>query len=104
MTSRFIALLVAAAALPLTVAPAFADGKIDCRGGPRAGWVGLPRLQDKLTRAGWKIKRAEITRDCYEVYARTPEGDNVESFWHPVTLDKILVNQHGRILYRAPGY
>lgn len=96
-------LLAAATTLGLS-APALADGKIDCRGGPRSGWTDMARLQDKLTKQGWAIKKAEITRDCYEVYGRTPQGDNVESFWHPVSLDPVLILKRGRQLYKAPGY
>ena len=84
--------------------PAFADGKIACRGGPKSGWTDIAKLKDKLTREGWTIRKAGPTRDCYEVYGKTPEGDNVESFFHPVTLDRILILKRGDTLYRAPGY
>ncbi|MEO6092284.1 MAG: PepSY domain-containing protein [Novosphingobium sp.] len=96
---------VAAAAASLALAsPALADGKIACRGGPRSGWTNIERLRQKLAREGWRIRKAEVSRDCYEVYGRTPEGDNVESFFHPVSLDRILILKRGRELYRAPGY
>lgn len=95
----------AALLLALTVStPAFADAKISCRGGPRAGWMPIEKLKKKLTAEGWRIKKAHPTPDCYEVYGKTPEGDNVESFFHPVTLQKILVLKRGKTLFRAQGY
>jgi hypothetical protein len=98
-----IAVAVAAAGLTLST-PAFADGKINCRGGPREGWTDVEKLKAKLVAEGWTIKKAKKVRDCYEVYGKTPEGDNVESFFHPVTLAKVLVLKRGRELFRAPGY
>lgn len=98
-------LVVAALAAAFGVAsPAFADAKISCGAGPKTGWLKIDRLTAKLTAEGWKIKKAHPARDCYEVYGKTPEGDNVESFFHPVTLQKILVLKRGKTLYRAQGY
>jgi hypothetical protein len=101
-----VRIFAAAAMLALAAAavPAQADGKINCRGGPREGWTDLEKLKTKLITEGWTIKKAKKVRDCYEVYGKTPEGDNVESFFHPVTLAKILVLKRGRELYRAAGY
>ena len=84
--------------------PALADGKINCGGGPRSGWTNIETLKQRLIAEGWEIKKAKPTRDCYEVYGKTPEGDNVESFFHPVTLQMILVLKRGRELFRAQGY
>ena len=100
---RKIALSLAFAGL-VSALPAHADGKINCGGGPRAGWTSIESLKQKLVAEGWTIKKAKPVRDCYEVYGRTPEGDNVESFFHPVSLARILVLKRGRELFRAPGY
>lgn len=94
-----------AALLALAVSgPAQADAKIWCKGGPQTGWTSIGRLKTKLTNEGWKLKKVKKVRDCYEVYGKTPEGDNVESFFHPVTLQKLLVLKRGKTLFRAPGY
>jgi hypothetical protein len=95
---------IALAACAGLATPAYADGKVECRSGPRAGWQDIKKLEAKLLGEGWAIRKAKIARDCYEVYGKTPEGDNVESFHHPVTLQKILVLKRGRTLFRAPGY
>lgn len=84
--------------------PALADGKVTCRSGPKPQWQDIKQLEAKLLREGWTIRKAKVARDCYEVYGKTPEGDNVESFHHPVTLQKILVLKRGRELFRAAGY
>jgi len=96
-----------ATALALALAipsAALAHGKINCGGGPREGWTDVEVLKQRLVSEGWTIKKAKPTRDCYEVYGTTPEGDKVESFFHPVSLLKILVLKRGRELFRAPGY
>jgi hypothetical protein len=102
--SVLAAVALAAAATPFLSAPAMAHGKINCGGGPREGWTDIEKLKAKLVSEGWSIKKAKKVRDCYEVYGKTPEGDNVESFFHPVSLKKILVLKRGRELFRAEGY
>lgn len=99
-----IALVASAGGLAAVSVPALADGKVTCRSGPRTGWQNIEKLKEKLIAEGWAIRKAKIARDCYEVYGKTPEGDNVESFHHPVTLQKILVLKRGRTLFRAEGY
>jgi len=100
-------MLLAPAALMLAAGlatPALADGKIECRGGPRENWTTVEKLKAKLIAEGWAIKKAKPTRDCYEVYGKTPDGDNVESFFHPVSLKPVLILKRGRELFRAEGY
>jgi hypothetical protein len=96
--------LLALVAMSAGSTPAMADAKIWCKGGPVAGWTSIGKLQSKLTAEGWKLKKVKKVRDCYEVYGKTPEGDNVESFFHPVTLQKLLVLKRGKTLFRAEGY
>jgi hypothetical protein len=96
--------LLALMALSSMATPAMADAKIWCKGGPVAGWTAIDKLKTKLSGEGWVLKKVKKVRDCYEVYGKTPEGDNVESFFHPVTLDKILVLKRGKTLFRKEGY
>ncbi len=95
--------VIAAAALGLC-APAFAHGNVTCGSGPQSGWKPIEALKSSIVAQGWTIKKAKPHRDCYEVYGKTPEGDNVEAFFHPVTLEKILVLRRGQVLYAAPGH
>lgn len=96
--------LLAAATLLGTGAPAFAHGNVSCQSGPTAGWKSIDVLKKKLTTEGWSIRKAKVEGDCFEVYGKTPEGDNVEAFFHPVSLDKLVVMRRGQMLYKAPGF
>lgn len=97
-----LAFALAAAGLAGASGTAFAHGNVTCNSGPKAGWKSLDTLKAKMTAEGWKITKAHPAKDCYEVYGITPEGDKVESFWHPVTLEKQLVLRRGQVLYKAP--
>ena len=97
-------LLVPAFAVMALAAPqaASAHGNVKCNSGPKDQWKPLDALKAKLTAEGWKVTKAHPSNDCYEVYGITPEGDKVESFWHPVTFEKQLVLRRGQVLYKAP--
>ena len=95
-------LLIAACAILASASPAMADGNVRCGGGPRAGWKSLASVQQALKAQGWTIKKVKPENDCYEVYGKTPEGLNVEAFFHPVTLKKVRVLQRGRVIFPAP--
>ena len=96
--------LIALTATGTATVPVLADAKIACNGGPMAQWAHMDKLKSKLTTEGWKIKKILKAGDCYEVYAKTPQGDNVESFFNPRTFQKILVLKRGKTLYRADGF
>jgi hypothetical protein len=102
---KFAALSLSfAASLGLAVpAPVAAHGNIQCKAGPKANWKSVDALKSKITAQGWTVRKAKPEKDCYEVYGTTPEGDRVEAFFHPVTLDRVLVLKRGKVLYRAPG-
>lgn len=100
-TLRIAAALVAAGIASASGA-AFAHGNVTCNAGPKEQWKSLDALKAKLAGEGWKVTKAHPNKDCYEVYGITPEGDKVESFWHPVSLEKKLVLRRGQVLYKAP--
>ena len=104
LAASVLALALAGGAMIASSTPAMAHGKIYCKGGPKSEWNDVEKLKAKLVKQGWKIKKAKKVRDCYEVYGKTPQGDNVESFFHPVTFQKILVLKRGKTLFRAKGY
>lgn len=99
--TRMILLALAAIALP---APAFAHGNVDCKAGPANRWKSVDALKAKLANDGWKVRKALRSGNCYEVYGKTREGDNVEAFFHPATLERVIVLRRGQTIYRAPGY
>jgi len=92
-----IAAVLASAGLS---APAFATGKMSCEAGPQSGWKTRAELEASLVKQGWTIKKSKVDGGCYEVYGTTPEGDRVEAYFHPVSLEKLLVSRRGEILFR----
>ena len=96
--------ICAFAASMMLAAPASAHGNISCKSGPKSGWKAIATLTAAMTAEGWKVKKAKAEKDCYEVYGTTPEGERVEAFFHPVTLQKLLVLRRGQVLFIAPGF
>ena len=99
--SQAMMALAAATAMQIAVSePAQATGKIKCDAGPQTGWVSRDTLEAKLKEKGWTIKKSKVDGGCYEVYGTTPEGDRVEAYFHPVSLEKLLVSRRGKILFQ----
>ncbi|MFW2348967.1 PepSY domain-containing protein [Qipengyuania sp.] len=97
------ALVAAAAAIALS-APLHADGDIVCKAGPQSGWQKIAKLKKKVWLEEWTLLKMQVEGDCYEVYARTKEGQAIEAFFHPVTLEKLVVFRRGQEIYRAEGF
>lgn len=99
------AALAASLAFGLALAPpAQADGDVVCRGGPQESWESLADVRKKAWQEGWEILRVQVQGDCYEVYARTEQGQAIEAFFHPVTLEKLVVFRRGREIFRKDGF
>ncbi len=94
---------LAFAAFAGLAAPASASGVMTCKSGPQSGWQAQDVLKKKLAKAGWQVRKVEIDGNCYEVYGTTPEGDRVEAYFHPVSLEKLYVARRGQVLFRKPG-
>jgi len=92
-------LLLAAAALAVA-SPALATGKMTCNAGPQKTWKSQKALGAKLAKEGWQVRKTKIDGGCYEVYGTTPQGDRVEAYFHPRTLEKLLVSRRGVVLFR----
>ena len=80
--------LVIIAALS-SVAPAMATGLATCDSGPESGWQEQAVLQEKLEAEGWTVRRIKVDGGCYEVYALDAEGERVEAYFDPVTLEPV---------------
>lgn len=105
MSTFRLFLLGMLSAIAIVAAPgAHADGNVRCGGGPAENWKSLAELRKKAWLEGWTVQKAAIEGDCYEVYARTESGQAVEAFFHPVTLQKLVVFRRGREIFRAPGF
>lgn len=88
----------------LAASTAHADGNVRCDSGPRENWKPLVEARKKAWLEGWAIQKVQVEGDCYEIYARTEGGQAIEAFFHPVTLQKLVVYRRGREIYRAPSF
>ncbi len=98
------AITLTAGAVALAPQPAHATGAIKCQAGPQSGWQSQATLVAKLKKEGWTVRKTKIDGGCYEVYGTTPQGERVEAYFHPVTLEKLYVARRGKVLFRKPGY
>ena len=80
---------LAAAAFAATTSAAFAQHAEKCEPIPKEEWKPQAELERKLTDRGWKISRVKITNGCYEVYGKDERNHNVETFFHPKTLEVV---------------
>jgi hypothetical protein len=92
-------LAIAAAALAIG-SPALATGKMTCKAGPQSGWKSQKVLQQTLVKQGWQVRKSKVDGGCYEVYGTDPQGNRVEAYFHPVTLEKLLVSRRGEVLFK----
>ena len=100
MTGIFVRAICLAATLAFAIS-AHATGAMTCDSGDPSGWQPQSALEEKLVAEGWQVRRIKVDGGCYEAYATTPEGDRVEAYFHPVTLEKLLVSRRGEVLFRA---
>ena len=103
---RIISTLIlgAAASVALASVPASATGVITCKAVPQSSWKSPQILTTKLTKEGWVVRKSKVDNGCYEVYGTTPEGNRVEAYFHPVTLEKLYVARRGKVLFRKDGF
>ena len=80
--------------------PASATGLYSCDSGDRTDWKSIEQLEAKMKAEGWTVRRIKEDGGCYEAYGTTPEGQRVEAYFHPVTLEKHLVARRGEILFQ----
>lgn len=80
--------------------PGMATGLMTCQSGDKSNWKSAEALEEKMLSEGWKVRRIKEDGGCYEAYGTTPEGQRVETYFHPVTLEKLLVARRGQILFR----
>lgn len=84
--------------------PALADGDVVCGSGPQAEWEALSDLKKRAWQQGWEVLKVQVQGDCYEVYARNAQGQAIEAFFHPATLEKLVVFRRGREIFRKQGF
>jgi len=77
-----------------------ATGRMTCESGDQSSWKSQDDLEAAVIEQGWKVRRIKVDGGCYELYGTTPEGQRVEAYFDPVTLEKLLVAQRGKILFK----
>ena len=89
-------------ALTVAFAPATASatGLMTCDSGDPSGWKTKDQMTELLTAEGWQVRFMKEDGGCWEVYGTTPEGDRVEGYFDPISGEKLLVAQRGRILFK----
>lgn len=95
--TRLIALATLAV---LATSSAHATGLYSCNSGDRSSWQTVDALESKMLEDGWQVRRIKEDGGCYEAYGTTPEGDRVEAYFHPVTLEVLLIARRGQILFQ----
>jgi hypothetical protein len=91
---------VALATLLAGASPALATGLYECDSGDPASWQSPEDLEQQMVTDGWTVRRIKEDGGCYEAYGTTPEGERVEAYFDPVTLEMLLVARRGEILFR----
>ena len=79
------------AALLALAGPVGATGLATCDSGPEEDWKPKEELEKILTNQGWDVRRLKVDGGCYEVYALDENGDRVEAYFHPETLEPVPI-------------
>ncbi len=80
--------------------PSAATGLYECGATDRATWKTTAQLEEKMKADGWSVRRVKEDGGCYEAYGTSPDGKRVEAYFHPVTLELMLIARRGEILFR----
>ena len=90
MLRKFTSAALASAALAAASVPvAGATGLATCDSGSPDGWQSKETLTEALKEKGWQVRNVKVDGGCYEVYALDDQGERVEAYFHPVTLERV---------------
>ncbi len=84
--------------------PATATGIYTCKSGDRSTWKSVEDLKTKMVADWWQVRFIKEDGGCYEAYGTSPEGERVEAYFHPATLEMHLKARRGEILYQKQKY
>ncbi|HNP35275.1 MAG TPA: PepSY domain-containing protein [Woeseiaceae bacterium] len=73
--------------------PSLATGLATCDSGPEENWQSPDVLEERLVEKGWEVRRIKVDGGCYEVYAIDENGQRVEVYFHPVTLEPVPIEE-----------
>jgi hypothetical protein len=93
-TMKYLPIAMTALLALFVPATASATGLAICNSGPESGWQSQDAMSKHLLKTGWReVRRMKVDGNCYEVYGINENGRQVESYFHPVTLQHILTTQ-----------
>lgn len=75
----------------------FQQTKVEYENGPKpvntpgSDWQPVSELQNRLTSQGWQIREIEVEKGRYEVEGTDPQGQYVEAYYDPRTLQQTSV-------------
>ena len=95
MRNLIIALTLAAPTM------AHSSGMYQCEPIAAEAWLTEAELTELMVAEGWTVNRMKKDGGCWEVYGNMPDGKRVEAYFHPETGEVLLINQRGKILFRA---
>jgi len=75
--------------LYLFAAQAQATGLATCDSGPEENWRSKEELEKRVTEKGWTVHRIKVDGGCYEVYALDKNGNRLEAYFDPLTLEPV---------------
>ena len=78
----------------IATTPVHATGLATCESGPKEDWQKPEVLQTRLEDKGWTVRRIKEDGGCYEVYALNADGERVEAYFHPETLEPVPIEDH----------
>ncbi|HEY9109403.1 MAG TPA: PepSY domain-containing protein [Roseateles sp.] len=81
--------LIASLVLALTASSAFAHGNVSCPAVPKEEKKPQMELQKKLEGEGWKVRKVQNYKECYEVYGFDAAGKKAEAFFNPKTFERV---------------
>lgn len=93
--------IFATALLALLPSVGQASGLYECEPVDPSKWLTEEQLTQMILDSGWQeVRRMKPDGGCWEVYGTTADGLRVEGYFDPVTGEKLIVAQRGRILFR----
>lgn len=82
----------------IVLATTFAAGSAMAEGGactaPMSQWQPSDMLVKKLETAGWQVRRVKTENGCYEAYAIDNNGQRVEAYFDPKTLEPVNIKDN----------
>jgi hypothetical protein len=68
---------------------AHAHGDVKCDV-PKSEWKQQMELQSKLVGEGWRVRKVQVDKGCFEVYGFDDKGARVEAWFNPKTFERVM--------------